>query len=162
MLLTEMFHVQSSRWHDIASAHLADVCDEIVAFVEAALKHVSSDERVLVELLEITTSSLLYNKQAAEEELCKIYDDEKRQPQTYNHYYTDTIQNARLESTRNMLKNAMQEVSNQDWNGKLHISNNSVDSHRLLTSLQNRITVNMDEQACEEALAGLKAYYKVW
>jgi len=55
----------------------------------------------------------------------------------------------------------MNETSAQDWNGKLHISNNSVDAEKLLASLQKRIVVDMDAQACTEALAGLSAYYKV-
>ena len=55
----------------------------------------------------------------------------------------------------------MDETTSQDWNGKLHVSNNDVDPARLLESLQKRINVDMDGQACAEALAGLKAYYKV-
>jgi hypothetical protein len=47
------------------------------------------------------------------------------------------------------------------WNGKLHISNNAVDGQKLLAALQRRINVDMNLQACEEALAGLNAYYKV-
>ena len=55
----------------------------------------------------------------------------------------------------------MNEASAQDWNGKLHVSNNSVDAEKLLASLQRRITVDMDAQACTEALAGLSAYFKM-
>ncbi len=55
----------------------------------------------------------------------------------------------------------MVEVTTQDWNGKLHVSNNVVDAEKLVASLQKRIIVDMDAQACAEALAGLLAYYKV-
>ena len=55
----------------------------------------------------------------------------------------------------------MNDVTAQDWNGKLHGSNNAVDAEKLLASLQKRIIVNMDEQACTEVLAALLAYYKV-
>ena len=54
----------------------------------------------------------------------------------------------------------MTEASADDWNGKLHISNNAVDADKLLASLQKRIIVDMDVQACTEALAGLSAYYR--
>jgi hypothetical protein len=53
------------------------------------------------------------------------------------------------------------EASAYDWNGKLHISNSTVDAEKLLASLQKRIFVDQDAQACTEALAGLSAYYKV-
>ncbi len=55
----------------------------------------------------------------------------------------------------------MHEASTEDWNGKLHISNNSVDAEKLVASLQNRVIMDRDAQACTEALAGLSAYYKV-
>ncbi|KFY61302.1 hypothetical protein V496_05072 [Pseudogymnoascus sp. VKM F-4515 (FW-2607)] len=103
-----------------------------------------------------STSSLVYRV-----ELQKIIDDEKRQPITYNHYYTDNIQNARHESLKKAIQKAMKVVVDEDWHGKFHISNNQLDSEKLLTSLQKRVVVNMDDQACSEALAGLAAYYKV-
>jgi predicted urease superfamily metal-dependent hydrolase len=129
--------------------------------VEAALSHITQDELVLMEILEITTFSLQENMQAAKDELDKLCHDEKLQPITYNHYYTDNIQNARQDATKKMIRKAMNETTTQDWNGKLHISNTTWDAAKLLASLQSRVTVNMDGQACAEALSGLHAYYKV-
>jgi hypothetical protein len=48
-----------------------------------------------------------------------------------------------------------------EWNGKLHVSNTQVDLKRLCSSLKNRVVVNMTQQACEESLEALNAYYKV-
>ena len=161
ILLSELYHVQSSRWPVLARDHLENVFDEIVSFVAAALRHITADDQVLVEILELTTLSLQKNMQAAKDELEKLCHDEKLQPITYNHYYTDNIQNARQEATKRIIKKAMNETTTQDWNGKLHVSNTTWDAAKLLSSLQNRITVNMDGQACAEALSGLQAYYKV-
>ena len=161
VLLSELFHIQSCRWRQIAEVHLVVICDEITAFVKAALKHITKDDQVLVELLEVTASSLLANQLAALAELEKLCMDEKQQPITYNHYYTDTVQHGRQESTRKSIRKAMDETTRHDWNRKLHVSNNTVDAEKLLASLQKRIIVDMDEQACAEALSGLGAYYKV-
>ena len=109
----------------------------------------------------MTSASLERRRLTAEEELKRLFEDEKQHPITYNHYYTDNVQNARQDSTRESIKKAMNDVTAQDWNGKLHISNNTVDAEKLLASLQKRIIVDMDEQACTEALEGLFAYYKV-
>ena len=38
----------------------------------------------------------------------------------------------------------MTEASADDWNGKLHISNNAVDAEKLLASLQKRIIVDIE------------------
>ena len=48
-----------------------------------------------------------------------------------------------------------------EWNGKLHVSNTEVDLKKLCSSLKNRVVVDMTEQACEESLEALNAYYKV-
>jgi len=161
VLLSRLFHIQSSRWSDLADDHMNSVHREIASFVRAALAHIITDEQVHSEVLEISMTFLQGNLQAAKQELRRLCEDEKLQPITYNHYYTDNIQKARQENMRNILKKAMNETTAQDWNGKLHISNNSFDSAKLLSSLQNRIIVDMDAQACTEALSSLDAYYKV-
>ena len=55
----------------------------------------------------------------------------------------------------------MNEASAEDRNGRLHISKNSVDAEKLVASLQKLIIVDMNAQACTEALVGLSAYSKV-
>jgi hypothetical protein len=162
VLLSELFHVQSSRWKRIAEEHVQAVHEDIASFVTAALYHLIKDEHILEEVVEMTRSSLLESKVAANEELEKLYKDEElQQPITYNHYYTDNVQKSRRDSTCKLLRKAMDDARIHDWNGKFHFSNNTIDEEKLLTSLQKRVVVDMDDQACSEALAGLQAYYKV-
>ena len=140
---------------------MATLCDEICAFVKAGLDHITNDEGLLAELGDITSPRLNERREAAHVELERLRQDERQQPITYNHYYTDNVQNARQDSTRKIIRKAMEETRAQDWNGKLHISNNSIDAEKLLASLQKHVIVDMEGQACAEALAGLQAYYKV-
>jgi hypothetical protein len=160
ILLSELFHVQSSRWQGIAESHLTRIQEKISMFIEAVLRYLANEEQVLAELLDFTSISLRRSSQTATEELEKLRQDERQQPITYNHYYTDNVQNSRQESTRRLLRKAMDDTRAHDRNGKLHVSNNALDAERLLNSLQRRIIVNIDDQACTEALAGLSAYYK--
>ena len=153
--------MQASRWRIIAENHLTNIYDEIENSVKAALEHIIKESHIQSELWEITKLSLQRSKHAAEDELSKVCEDEKQQPITYSHYYTNNVQNSRQDAARKLIKKAMNEASAHDWNGKLHISNNAVDAEKLLASLQKRITIDMDAQACTEALAGLSAYYKV-
>ena len=161
ILLSRLFHAQSSRWPDLAVSHLDNVHHEITCFAQAALQHVIKDDRVCTNVLDSASATLRAHVEGAKKELDKLCRDEQIQPITYNHYYTDNIQNARQEALRKLLKKAMNETASQDWNGKLHVSNNTFDAAKLLSSLQSRIIVDMDAQACAEALSGLNAYYKV-
>jgi len=157
-----LFYHQSSRWLGIAKGHLTTLSQEIDAFVENALGHIVSDSDVFSDLMDLASAALRQRKIEAETELERLHQDEKQQPITYNHYYTDNVQQGRLNLTRELIKKAMSEAKEQDWNGKFHVSNNQVDAEKLLASLQSRIIVNMDKSACTEALAGLEAYYKVY
>lgn len=119
------------------------------------------EDQVLIELEEITGISLDKRKQAAERELESLWQDERQQPITYNHYYTDNVQNARHVSIRNSLQKATDEATKVNgWGKKYQLSNEFVEPEKLLACLQKRIIIDMDEQACVEALAGLSAYYK--
>lgn len=133
---------------------------ETSAFVEMALKHVIKEKDVRVALHKRINCRLQKNLDAALDELHKLCDDERIQPITYNHYYTDNIQKARQDATKTAIEQALQGAS-ADWDGILHVSNTGQDRARLLSSLKEHVIVNMNQQACEEAKAGLDAYYKV-
>jgi hypothetical protein len=159
VLLSELFHEQSSRWQSIAEDHVAKVSQVATAFVEMALRRVIREDNVRREVSVLISSGLDEGARLAREELRKIVADEKLQPITYNHYYTDNIQKARQDSLRKSIYQVMRVVIDDDFHGQLQ--NTISDMNRLLASLQRRVVVNMDDQACTEALAGLNAYYEV-
>ncbi|KAK3672639.1 hypothetical protein LTR78_007451 [Recurvomyces mirabilis] len=131
------------------------------AFLDALVSHLTDEEHTRQRLREGILAALEAMKKNADEELNRLWIDEAQQPVTYNHYYTDNIQKARNDSARKALKKAMDETTHQDYGGRIHISNNNVDIQNLLGLLQDRIVVNMDEQACSEGRGALNAYYKV-
>ncbi|KAL4765144.1 P-loop containing nucleoside triphosphate hydrolase protein [Aspergillus foveolatus] len=147
-LLAELFHEQSRRWFNIAQSHVRHVRHIASQWKDQVLHAIISEEKLRTERL-------------AMEELDKLIQDEQRDPLTYNHYYTDNIQKARLNAQREEVRNAVTRVANEDWNGNLHISNTSYDLDTFLRGLGQRITIDMDKQACDEALTQLNAYYKV-
>lgn len=161
VLLSELYHEQSSRWALIANSHLKSVLVTTANFVDMVLNNIVIEEDVKSRLQEIIQSKFEIKMLAATKELEMLIKDEKRQPITYNHYYTDNIQNARHDAMKGNIQKAMQSVVEHDQNGKLHALKTAMDSLKLIASLQNRVIVNMDDQACSEALSGLNAYYKV-
>lgn len=133
----------------------------IETFINRVLDNIIEEEPVKTKIEQLTTEKLELLKSAAKAELQNLIEDEKGHPITHNHYYTDNIQQARQDSMKASIRTAMKGVVDEDWHGRLHVSNTSFDSSKLLASLQNRVVVNMDDQACAEALAELNAYYKV-
>jgi hypothetical protein len=119
------------------------------------------DDEVRCNLKARVQKSLDHNLEKARNELQNILLDEAAHPITYNHYYTDNIQNARADAVKEHMQASMDHAIMTEWNGKLHVSNTQVDLKRLCSSLKNRVVVNMTQQACEESLEALNAYYKV-
>jgi hypothetical protein len=129
-------------------------------FVRTALEHVIVDDQVRISVKRCVRQSLDASLEKARNELHNILLDEEAHPITYNHYYTDNIQNDRADAARRNLEISMDHAIKSEWNGKLHVSNTQVDLQKLCSSLKNKVVVDMTERACEESLAALNAYYK--
>ena len=80
--MSDLFHIQSSRWRTIASEHLEAFSDAIEDFVEATLSYITRDRHIQSQIWERVKLSLLKNKHEAEEELSRLCEDEKQQPIT--------------------------------------------------------------------------------
>ncbi|PCG92464.1 Dynamin [Penicillium occitanis (nom. inval.)] len=162
-LLAELFHEQSQRWASIAEAHVGAIREIISQWTEKAVKNVirEDEDGLRREVGGILQDFLDSCEKLALEELNKLLEDERRSPLTYNHYYTDNIQKARGDMQKAAVRNAINLAKEQDWNGKLHINNDAWGIERFVVAVESRIVVDMDEQACKEALTQLKAYYKV-
>ena len=73
------------------------------------------------------------------------------------HYFTDNVQKSRRDSVQELIKGAMDRIDNANGGNK----SSTMTSAALVGALQNEVIVDMDQQACSEALAGFNAYYKV-
>ncbi|KAI7081032.1 hypothetical protein KC356_g9344 [Hortaea werneckii] len=123
--------------------------------------YITHEERIRLEISKQVHEHLAIHMSEAEKELGHLLEDEQQQPITYNHYYTDNIQKARQDASRDSINKIVKDTADEDFHGAMHISNNGFDVKRLVSALQKRVIVNMDEQACSEVRAGLDAYYKV-
>lgn len=160
-LLAELFQEQSQRWRHLSQSHISEVMKITSKWVRQATQRLITEAKLRRDIGSTLNTWLDNAENLAVEELDKLIDDERRVPLTYNHYYTDNVQKDRLKNQRVAVREAIDVVTQRDWNGKLHISNQSEDINRFVSAIESRITVDMDEQACKEALIQLQAYYKV-
>jgi hypothetical protein len=161
VLLAELFHFQSKRWRQLATDHIELVYRGLRSFVTMLANYITHEERIRLEISKQVHEHLATHMSEAEKELRLLLEDEQQQPITYNHYYTDNIQKARQNSSRDVINKIVKDTADDDFHGAMHISNNGIDVKRLVSALQKRVIVDMDEQACSEVRAGLDAYYKV-
>ncbi|WDK19121.1 dynamin family protein [Colletotrichum graminicola] len=159
VLLAELFHEQSGPWRRISEDHLSGFMDSVCEWVHQAASTLFSEDRLRGELAMTFQKRLKKFRTHAFEELRKILLDEERHPIMYNHYYTDNIQEARRDYHKSALNDAIHPMAPLKSRLDLKSSPDNYDS--LVDAVQPKICVNMNHQACEEALAGLNAYYKV-
>ncbi|KAF2096191.1 dynamin GTPase [Rhizodiscina lignyota] len=161
VLLSELYHEQSSHWGDIGRNHLRAVTTLVSRFAHSALHRVVTDVDVRRSLQVVIDEKLQQNYDAAEAEFERLLGDEQFHPITYNHYFTDNIQKSRQDKMKKQITSSISRVITSDFNGHFHVKNSPDEINRLVVNLQKGIVVDMDEQACTEALDGLRSYYKV-
>ena len=97
----------------------------------------------------------------AKEELHKILKDKARHPTTYNHYFTETLQDTRVERQKEAFRDALQSYFGVDSLLTSHVVEHSVNLRALYNSLLQKTIPDMTRFASEEALDCMLAYYKV-
>ncbi|KAL7808701.1 P-loop containing nucleoside triphosphate hydrolase protein [Trichoderma gracile] len=157
-LLAELFLEQSCRWPGIAKSHVHSIVDLVANWIKLAVGNLHPEKSIETQIQAILQEWLEDAEKNALEELGKLVDDERRGPLTYNHYYTDNVQKARLDEQRKVAQDAV--LAEKDYYGKI-LLDSSQKVKDFVEKLGPKIVVDMDQQACNEAITQLDAYYKV-
>ena len=166
MIVGEMFHQQSQPWEEKARLHIKDICDAVETFLEQTLAHLA-DENTSSNLLRDVIGPLLSER--AREINAKL--DEiltpftRGHPITYNHYFTETIQDIRQKRLERDITERLRKLSpglSKKFDGSIaeQIDEN-VKVSDLISALSSRNEADMDKYAASEILLCMEAYYKV-
>ncbi|KAM0517737.1 hypothetical protein ACHAPE_004711 [Trichoderma viride] len=158
--LAELFREQSILWPGIATSHIHNVLRAVTQWIKLAVERLIVKDSmrdqihmILIEWLENTETSALG-------ELERLIEDEQRAPLTYNHYYTDNVQKDRADIAKKAMgKEVRTELNNQGT--KYTDGTIGIELEKIVVAVQAHITVDMDEQACNNAITELRSYYKV-
>lgn len=117
-LIGELYQIQSQNWGKLAVHHIAHIAALCEAFCNALRNHIAPRRTSNGYLDNIIEEALTGRVQAAKVELGKILEDEKCPPLTFNHYYTLTIQKARIQKRKRATADS--DGSNGTPNDKRH------------------------------------------
>ncbi|OJJ35598.1 hypothetical protein ASPWEDRAFT_51601 [Aspergillus wentii DTO 134E9] len=158
LLVGELFSEQSVRWGDIARDHIKEMWLESKLFLEKVCSAIA-DEETATALFTYWIDPITDERiEKANKALDRLLADRDRHPITYNHYYTETLQDLRAERQIKELQRSIQ--------GFLGVSSDTtyvksgIRIDELAKSLSKRSS-DMDEFACSELLDSMQAYYKV-
>lgn len=157
LMVGELFREQSNKWDHLAREHLRKMEVLLKSFLEVTLSHLTDENTLEAILREVIDPFIDQISRKAGEKLNEILEPhQKGHPITYNHYFTETIQNARRKFLESDVRNLF---DNHFKDSRVAVSKDEV--RRLASSIASVNIANVDDFASSEILLCMEAYYKV-
>lgn len=164
MIISDLFLEQSKSWEILARSHIEKVARAVKTFLKHLISHIadaSTYNTLFQALIEPALHTIVEDLKAKTTELLAPH--QRGHPITYNHYFTETVQNVRRERSRADFTRIIQNffgVDSLEEPAQLGFPQ-SRDFRPLLEALMKRSEPDMNRYACSEALDCMQAYYKV-
>ena len=164
LVIGDLFYEQSEPWKglvDICTARLQDAAKTCLDFI---LKHVADENTCDGLDREVLTSAMEEYVKKLGSKIDEIMEPHQRgHPITYNHYFTETIQEARRDHNEKKIAGTLKRYFGLNLNTPLGpISNQqSIDLQRLTKKLSRTTEPDMEVFSSSEATDCMQAYYKV-
>lgn len=163
LIVGDLFHEQSQPWEGLAHQHLLVTWEAARIFLDLTISHLTDEttsEAILREMVDPVMEEKLRQMEDKLRELLMPY--QRGHPITYNHYFTETIQNIREKRMESEIANRLQRFLGLRENATLEELNiKNVKKASLVSALAMRNEADMDRYACSEALDCMNAFYKV-
>ena len=162
MVVADLFMEQSAPWEKIVRNHIENVWKAASEFLNHMVVQIA-DETTSTALLRIvfepTLSQQLEILNDKTSELLTPH--QKGHPITYNHYFTETLQNVRNQRSKDEYSQILQDFFGVSSVEQPVYMNGSKTLSSLLSTLMVHNEPNTNQFACSEALDCMEAYYKV-
>ena len=161
MVVKDLFSEQCVPWADIANQHIQSVWEAAKDFLELVITDVADEttaKAVLRNIFNPALDDIWSQLKDKTEDLLSWH--QTGHPITYNHYFSETLQNIRSKRRREGYAKAVRGHFGRGSSGGFGIDSN-VDIEALVDKLVSENEPDMDRFAASEALDCMKAYYKV-
>lgn len=164
LIIGELFYEQSKPWKGLVDRNCETVLQITRNCLESILSHTTDESTRDGLLLHVIGPATLKYKEKLERKVAEIMRPHQvGHPITYNRYFTDTIQSARQEHTRNDQTKRLNDFFGlREKTGKALVENpKEFWTGQILDALTEQNEKDMDHYACSEATDCMKAYYNV-
>ena len=162
MVVKDLFQEQCAPWENITQSHIATAWTAARDFLYHAVSYVGDGATSKTIFSRIILPALESLRHALEKGIKEFLTSHQRgHPITYNHYFTETLQDTRVERQKEAFREALQSYFGVDTLLTSHVVEHSVNLRALYNSLLQKTIPDMTRFASEEALDCMLAYYKV-
>jgi hypothetical protein len=162
LIVGDLFYRQSEPWMALVSKCCNDLMDATALFVNLALTATLDDstrDGLLREIIQPAMDQLAGNLDRKVREIMRPH--QIGHPITYNHHFTQTIQNARQEHERKAYETSLNVYFGHNPNA---VDKSTGVTNRQISDIVAAITkpkaADMDQYSCSEATDCMSAYYK--
>lgn len=163
MIVGDLFFAQSQPWTNLVHQYMDQIIAAVRTTVELILNHsadTSTTESLLREIINPALEGCVEKLRGKVEEVLRPH--QRGHPITYNHYFTDTIQKARLDHSKKQQSRIIHSFfARKSRSGAFGPTMEEIDVKKLLDALNPESEGSMDHIACSEATYCMEAYYKV-
>ncbi|KAJ4382550.1 hypothetical protein N0V86_001770 [Didymella sp. IMI 355093] len=163
MIVSDLFLEQSRPWQALATQHMEQVARAVTRFLQHLVSHIA-DASTSGPLFQILVKPALEDimEDARRKTTDLLHPHQQGHPITYNHYFTETVQQVKRDRSRAELTRIIQDAMNvTSLRPPLSDQYLQLDYNPLLDGLMEHINPDMNRYACSEALDCMQAYYKV-
>ena len=163
LIVSDLFSEQSAPWEGLARRHIEATWNAARTFLDQVMSHLM-DEKTAESLLREVIDPLMERRSEHLDKRLKqlLAPYQKGHPITYNHYFTETVQNVREKRLEAQVAQKLQTfVGLKDLTSLEELRVKKVQVKSLVSALAARNQADMDSFACSEVLDCMEAYYKV-
>lgn len=162
MIVKDLFQEQCAPWGDITQSHIDRAWAAARDFLQHAVCYVAdgaTSKTIFNKIVLPALGSLRHALEKGSREF--LMSHQRGHPITYNHYFTETLQDTRADRQNEAFREALQSYFGADTLSTSHPVGDTINLRGLYNSLVQKSTPDMTRFASEEALDCMLAYYKV-
>ena len=165
LVVGDVFYQQSRPWGSISQEHVQKIYEAVKVFLGLLLSHLTDENTRLNLLRDVIWPLFDKHVERTHDKLGEVLAPHKRgHPITYNHYFTETVQNIRHKRQERDFTQRLQRYS-EDPVGKNTSVTALLSKDYKISDLIDAFTAHheadMDKYAASEVLLCAEAYYKV-
>ncbi|KAJ5264459.1 hypothetical protein N7505_007252 [Penicillium chrysogenum] len=162
LIVKDLFQEQSGPWEDITQSHIAATWAAARDFLQHSVSYVAdgaTSKTIFHKVILPALKDLRHELERGSQEFLKSH--QRGHPITYNHYFTETLQDTRSGRQKEAFREAIQSYFGVDTLSTTHLVEHAINLRGLYNSLLQKTIPDMTRFASEEALDCMLAYYKV-
>lgn len=162
MIVKDLFQEQCAPWKEITQSHITAAWVAARDFLHHVACYVADGNTSKTIFNKVILPALSELRHTLEEESnAFLMPHQQGHPITYNHYFTETLQETRSEQQKEAFRVALQSYFGVDTLSTSHLVQDPLNLRSLYNSLLPKSIPRMTQFASEEALDCMLAYYKV-